>query len=44
MAQVAELVFVVDEVVGGEEGEAGGRMAVGLREASRRQRAALLGL
>ena len=31
VAQAAELVFAVDEVVGGEEGEAGGRMAVGRR-------------
>ena len=31
VVQAAELVFVVDEVAGGEEGEAGVRMAVGLR-------------
>ena len=31
VAQAAELVFVVDEVAGVEEGEAGVRMAVGLR-------------
>lgn len=31
VVQAAELVFVVDEVAGGEEGEAGVRMVVGLR-------------
>ena len=34
----------MDEVADGEEDEAGVRMAVGLRKASRQQRAAQLGL
>lgn len=44
VVQEAGLVVVVDEVADDEEVEAGVRMVVGLRQASRRRRAAQLGL